>query len=101
MKLSLSKALLGVWGIWALLGLICLGLAVHAVAINQYKDPLTFIAGIFYEIFALIFVILSRCKTATQPDSRNRIIAGILWVVAVFFAFWGGLGLLNIAVANL
>lgn len=101
MKPSLSKALMCVCCLWALVGLILLGLAFHAVAINQYKDPVTFMAGIFFGIIALPLFFLSRSKTATQSEGRNPIIAGILWVAVVLFAVWGGWGLFNIVVSNL
>jgi hypothetical protein len=101
MKLSLSKALKIVCYLLALVGLILVGLAVAAVVLHRYKDPVTFLAGAFFWFFALLFFFISRSKTATQSSGRNPIITGILWAVVVVFGIWGIWGLFNILISTL
>ena len=99
--LSISKVFKIVSCLWALVGLILLGLAFAVVFQDRYKDPLTFFAGGVFLFLAILFFFISRSRTVTQSSGRNPVITGILWVVVVFFGIWGSLGLFNILVANL
>jgi uncharacterized membrane protein len=98
MTFSLSKALRLVCYLWALVGLVLIGLGVYAVETHRYKDPVAFFAGAFSGFFALVLFALSRTKTASQTTGRSPVLAVILWLVAVVFGIWGIWGLFNILV---
>jgi len=99
MKLSISNALRIISGIWVLMGLLCLVLAVAAVVQNRYKDPVTFIGGAVCLLFGSILFLVSFIKTTNQSIRRNPFVATILWVVVILIGIWTLLGLYSVSTA--
>ena len=99
MKLSISNALRIISGIWVLMSLLCLVLAVAAVVQNRYKDPVTFIGGAVCLLFGSILFLVSFIKTTNQSIRRNPFVATILWVVVILIGIWTLLGLYSVSTA--